>query len=101
MTIQKRITIHVTREDINTGVPHSTVGCPIAHALNRALPKLQAFGGTSLAALVTSTTISAAGMYAVTTDRAREFISDYDHGIAVVPARFTFVFRGCMTEVRQ
>lgn len=78
------VTIHVTQEDIDTGVPMNASACPLAKAAHRQGHHAALFAPDS------------AGFFKDDFDyylspKAKEFLEDFDHGGIVQPA--TFVLR--------
>lgn len=73
--------VWVTRDDIERGVPVSGRGCPIARALNRALPRVAYVYVNSLGITIGRRS----EYYQDCTDEQRRFILDFDKGRAVDP----------------
>jgi len=74
--------IHVTQEDIDSGIPSRVACCPVALALNRALEKSFIVGGGYCYARVDK-----APFYNLT-KVVRQKIADFDHGKAISPFSF-------------
>ena len=85
------ISIDVTQEDIDQGIPHSTTKCPIARAINRTFGFPDSSCSVELWTGVHVMPFRAMGSrgYYEHTPESRRFVMDFDSGVLVQPATFT------------
>lgn len=76
----RRIVVDVTQDDIDNGIAHSPVCCPLARAINRSLVTRRT-RVYSVSALILERTYMLSGP-------ARRFVADVDGGYPVTPSRF-------------
>ena len=76
------ITVHVTQEDIYSGIRASRTRCPVALAISRVLPDV-AVGSASV--------VTTGNGYAMLPSAAIVFVDRFDRGLSVEPFSFELV----------
>ena len=87
-TNSKKVTINVTKKDIEQGRPYLGDSCAVALALGRATRAK----GVSVGYCSTEFWTRDGRWHASNTQKLERFVEDFDHGLSVKPVKFTLTF---------